>query len=53
MKECTIIFNTKNGYCLTPCKCKSISDALRKARETKLAYRIFVNGILYKHGWFY
>ena len=49
---CTIICNTTNGYCLTPKQCNSISEAIRYAKEMKLAYRIFVNGKVIKRGWY-
>ena len=49
---CTIICNTRNGYCLTPVECKSISEAIRYAKETKLAYRIFVDNKVIKRGWY-
>lgn len=48
---CIVICNTINGYCLTPKECKSISEAIRYAKETKLAYRIFVDGKCIKSGW--
>ena len=43
-KECIVICNTRNGYCLQPYKCKSINEALRYAKELELAYRIFIDG---------
>lgn len=49
---CTVICNTRNGYCLTPKKCKSISEAIRYAKEMKLAYRIFVGEKVIKRGWY-
>lgn len=49
---CTVICNTKNGYCLTPKECKSISEAIRYAKEMKLAYRIFVGEKVIKRGWY-
>lgn len=48
---CTVICNTRNGYCLTQKGCKSISEAIRYAKELDLAYRIFVNGKYIKNGW--
>ena len=40
--ECTLIINTCNGYCLTPSKHKSISDAVKTAKNSfGFAYRIF------------
>lgn len=51
--KCKIIFNTKNGYCMTPIECKSISQAVNLAKETSMAFRIFVNGKgVVKRGWF-
>lgn len=51
MKKCTLLLNTKWGYVLKPVCCKSIKEAIDIARETGLAYRIFVNGELKKSGW--
>ena len=51
MTSCTIVMNTKNGYCMRPIKCRSIAEAVRTAREYGLAYRIFVNGVVVKSGW--
>ena len=50
-KECTVICNTKCGYCMQPYKCKSISEAIRYAKEMGMAYRIFVDGKCIKSGW--
>lgn len=50
-KECTIICNTKWGFCMTPVKCKSIREALRYAKETGMAYRIFIDDKCVKSGW--
>ena len=49
---CTVICNTRNGYCLTPKECNSIREAIRYVKETKLAYSIFVNGECIKSGWY-
>ena len=49
---CTVICNTRNGYCLTPKECASISEAIKYAKETKLAYRIFVDNKVIKRGWY-
>ena len=49
--ECTVICNTRWGYCMQPVKCKSIADAIRYAKEMEMAYRIFVNGKLVRKGW--
>ena len=51
MKECTIICNTKWGYCITPKKCKSIAEAVRYSKEMGMAYRIFADGKVVKRGW--
>lgn len=48
---CTVICNTKNGYCLTPKQCNSIREAIKYAKELDLAYRIFVDGKCIKSGW--
>ena len=50
-KRCTVICNTRNGYCISPYECKSISEAIRYAKELDLAYRIFVDGKLVRSGW--
>ena len=50
-KECTIILNTRWGYCMQPVKCKSIAEAIRYAKEMEMAYRIFIDGKLVKKGW--
>ena len=52
MKECTVICNTRWGYCMTPKKCKSIAEAIRYAKEMEMAFRIFVNGKCIKSGWY-
>lgn len=42
--KCKVIINTKNGYCLTPQKCESISDAREYAKTScGFAYRIITN----------
>jgi hypothetical protein len=51
-KKCELHLNTRNGYCLTPIKCESISEAIREAKETKLAYRIIINDKVIKNGWY-
>ena len=49
---CTVVCNTKMGYCMTPKKCSSIKEALQYARDLGMAYRIFdENGKLIKSGW--
>lgn len=50
-KECTVICNTKLGYCMTPHKCKSINEAIRYAKRLDMAYRIFIGGKCVKSGW--
>ena len=50
-KQCTVICNTKNGYCISPKECKSIREAIQYAKDLDLAYRIFVDGKLVKRGW--
>lgn len=50
-KECVVILNTKNGYCLTPHKCKSINEAIKYAKNSGLAYRIYVDEVCVKSGW--
>ena len=50
-KECEVICNTRWGYCMTPYKCKSISEAIRYAKDLGMAYRIFVDGVCVKSGW--
>lgn len=40
--KCTLIINCRNGYCLTPVECNSVSEAVMKGKEgTGFAYRIF------------
>lgn len=51
-KICKIIFNTRNGYCLTPIKCASLAEADRLAREKEMAFRIYVGSKCIKHGWY-
>lgn len=50
-KECSVICNTRWGYCMQPVKCKSIRAAVRHAKETGMAYRVMVDGKCVKHGW--
>ena len=47
-KACTVICNTKWGYCCAPRECKSISEAIRYANDLGMAYRIFIDGELVK-----
>ena len=51
MKECTVIVNTRWGYCMEPKKCKSIAEAVKYAKEMEMAYRVFVGGECVKRGW--
>ena len=48
---CTVICNTRNGYCLTPLQCSSIKKGIKYAKSLDLAYRIFVDGKCIKSGW--
>ena len=50
-KECTVICNTKWGYCMAPHKCNSIREAVRYAKELGMAYRVFVDGECVRSGW--
>lgn len=50
-KECIVICNTRNGYCISPKKCRSIREAIKYAKSLDLAYRIFVDDKLIKYGW--
>lgn len=51
-QECTLIVNTANGYCLTPEKCSSISEAVRKGRESfGFAYRVFAGSKVIRSGY--
>ena len=52
MKQCQIFYNTKYGYVLQPISFKSISDALKDAKEKGMAYRIFVGNQCVRHGWY-
>ena len=48
----TLVVNTRSGYCLTPERCGSIAEAVRKAKEScGFAYRIFVNNRVVKSGY--
>lgn len=49
--KCIVICNTKWGYCMTPRECKSISEAVRYAKDLGMAYRVFVDGKVVKSGW--
>ena len=48
---CTVICNTKWGYCMQPYKCKSIREAIKYAKELGMAYRIFIDEVCIKSGW--
>jgi len=50
-KEREVICNTSWGYCMSSKKCKSISEALRYAKESGMAYRIFIGGKCVMRGW--
>ena len=50
-KKCIVICNTKWGYCMAPRNCKSISEAIRYAKDMDMAYRILVDGKCIKSGW--
>jgi len=50
-KKCEIVFNTRWGYTMQPIACKSISEAIRLAKQTEMAYRIKVKGKTIKSGW--
>ena len=50
-KKCTLVLNTRWGYCLAPMDCESISSAVRIAKESGMAYRVFVGGKCVKRGW--
>lgn len=44
-QKCTLIVNTRNGYCFTPVEFNSISKAVREGREScGFAYRVIVKG---------
>ncbi len=51
-KKYEIIFNTRWGYCMQPIQCKSIAEAIRKAKETGMAFRVVVDGKCVKSGWY-
>lgn len=49
---CTVVCNTKYGYCMTPKECKSIREALRYAKNMGMAYRIIdKEGNVIRAGW--
>lgn len=50
-KKCTVICNTKNGYCMSPKECSSIRQGIAYAKDMGMAYRIFAEGKLVKSGW--
>ena len=37
---------------MTPIECKSIAEAIRRAKEEEMAFRIFVDGKCVKSGWY-
>lgn len=51
-KKCTLIENTPWGYVCQPLEFPSIRQALNYAKNSNMAYRIFVDGKLVKSGWF-
>lgn len=50
--KCSIVFNTKWGHIMSPISCESISQAIKLAKESKMAYRIFVDDKVIKKGWY-
>ena len=52
MKPCKIIYNTRYGYIMQPISFNSIAAALRDAKETGMAFRIFVNNKCVRRGWY-
>lgn len=52
-KKCTLVVNTKNGYCFTPTSHNSINDAVKCGKSSfGFAYRIFdENNKLIKRGY--
>ena len=52
MRKCTLVLNTRWGYELAPVECRSIKEAITKAKESEMAYRIFIDGRLIKRGWY-
>lgn len=54
MKDCYIIYNTRWGYCLQPHYFKSVSAAIRDAKKTKMAFRLFSTngGKLLQKSWY-
>ena len=50
-QNCTLIVNSRNGYCFTPEKHPSISSAIKSEKESfGFAYRIFVDGKCVRRG---
>ncbi len=49
-RECEVILNTKYGYCMQPHRCKSISEAVRYAKASGMAYRVMIDGKCVKRG---
>lgn len=50
--KCTLVVNTRWGYCFTPTKCDSIAEAVRTAKASGgFAYRIFANGKVVRRGY--
>ena len=53
-KPCRLVMNGhRTGYIFTPIECRSVSEALKIARESGFPYRIFdMSGKLIRQGWF-
>lgn len=50
--KCTVIVNTRNGYCLTPVKCESIREAREYGKTScGFAYRIITEDGRTMHGY--
>lgn len=52
MNKYKIIYNTKWGYCLAPRFFNSKASAIKDAKETQMAFRLFDGEKLIKRGWF-
>lgn len=49
--KCTVIVNTKWGYCSTSYEAKSISEGVKYAKSSGgFAYRVLVNGKVVRRG---
>lgn len=49
-KPCTVILNTRWGYCLAPYPCKSIKEAVDYGKSSGMAYRVFADGKIVRRG---